>query len=142
MTDKIPEDDYNKYCFEVPHEINGAWIREQYDAKKMMSVNDLVDGSIYAGHCRNSPVAIWIASLYKFIYLRSKFGCTFLEDIDHVETDTSYDVFVPHYLADERYSKLTDELKEGLKADPDFISGSQERQDKWGSDKRIDVPCT
>ncbi len=141
MENQIPEDDYDKYTFNVPTGITGEWLKKEYDAKRMIPVKDLVDGEIYAGDCRNSSVAVWVAEIDQFIYRRSKFGSKFLERIDHVEIATDYDVFAPHYVADERYKKLVDDLREGLAQDHNFVEEYKERTAKWGKEYgRIIVP--
>lgn len=57
----------------------------------------LVDKHTYIGKCRNTHKAIWHASLDGgvFVYERTKFGCTYPEEIDHFQDDDGYDVFIP-----------------------------------------------
>lgn len=57
--------------------------------------SELVIGKEYPGHCRNSGKAIWNGK--SFQYMRTKFGCKFLEEINHYEDDNDdgFDVFVP-----------------------------------------------
>lgn len=50
-------------------------------------------GCWYYGHCRNASKAKWLGD--KFEYIRNKFGFTYPEKIDHFDSDTEYDVFVP-----------------------------------------------
>ena len=47
----------------------------------------------YKGTCRNASKAKWDGN--KFWYKRYKWGSTYDEDIDHFESDTYSDVFVP-----------------------------------------------
>ena len=54
---------------------------------------DLIPGATYFGDCRNAETATWDGE--KFIYERTKFGCTFDETINHFEDDNGYDLFVP-----------------------------------------------
>lgn len=54
---------------------------------------DLVHGFYYKGECRNADVARWNNDIKKFIYWRSKFGDTFLEEICCPEDDEEFDVF-------------------------------------------------
>lgn len=61
----------------------------------MIPKKDLVDGAYYKGSCRNAWIAMWDGRLNKFIHLRTKFGDTFSESINHPEDDDGYDVFVP-----------------------------------------------
>jgi len=55
--------------------------------------NKLKINSTYIGSCRNASEAIWDGN--KFTYKRTKFGCTYDEDINHFEDDNGYDLFVP-----------------------------------------------
>jgi len=63
----------------------------QYGA---ISIDQLIVGHKYFGHCRNAHEAIWKEN-NKFEYLRYKFGCEFPEKINHFQDDNGYDVFVP-----------------------------------------------
>lgn len=53
----------------------------------------LVIGETYIGNCRNASEAVWNGKV--FTYKRTKFGCTYDEDINHFQDDDGYDVFVP-----------------------------------------------
>ena len=55
--------------------------------------NELIIGKIYIGDCRNATEAIWDGKVFK--YMRTKFGLTYEEEINHFEDDDGYDVFVP-----------------------------------------------
>lgn len=59
----------------------------------MIEKKKLVVGECYVGRCRNAYVAQWTGK--KFVYIRSKFGNLFLEEINHPEDDDGYDLFVP-----------------------------------------------
>ena len=48
--------------------------------------------------CRNASEAVWDGE--KFTYLRTKFGTTYTEFINHFEDDDGYDVFVPIRIKD------------------------------------------
>ena len=50
-------------------------------------------GKTYIGECRNASEAVWQGD--KFEYMRTKFGSTFPETINHFQNDDDYDVFVP-----------------------------------------------
>lgn len=50
-------------------------------------------GAFYYGKCRNAGQAQWNGKV--FIYKRTKFGDTFLEEIEHPEDDRGFDVFFP-----------------------------------------------
>ena len=53
----------------------------------------LETGKTYIGFCRNASEAVWLGD--KFEYMRTKFGSTFTEKINHFQNDDGYDVFVP-----------------------------------------------
>lgn len=55
----------------------------------------LVIDETYMGHCRNAKEAVWNGKV--FTYKRTKFGCTYDENINHFQDDdgNGYDVFVP-----------------------------------------------
>lgn len=53
----------------------------------------LVKGKKYFGGCRNANVAVWLGD--KFEYMRTKFGATYPETINHFQDDNGYDLFVP-----------------------------------------------
>ena len=61
---------------------------------------ELIVGETYIGDCRNASEAIWDGE--KFTYMRTKFGCTYPEDINHFQDDDGYDVFVPIKLKNEK----------------------------------------
>lgn len=60
---------------------------------------DLVHGEYYYGRCRNANIARWHEPLNRFIYWRTKFGQTFLEEICCPEDDKHFDVFVAEHIA-------------------------------------------
>ena len=55
--------------------------------------DELITGKTYIGDCRNATEAVWDGE--KFIYMRTKFGSTYPETINHFQDDDGYDVFVP-----------------------------------------------
>lgn len=55
--------------------------------------DELIIGKIYIGDCRNATEAIWDGKVFK--YMRTKFGSTYEEEINHFQDDDGYDVFVP-----------------------------------------------
>jgi len=59
----------------------------------MILKKDLIVGHEYEGGCRNADRAVWHGT--HFVYMRTKFGSTFPEDIKHPEDDDGYDLFVP-----------------------------------------------
>ena len=50
-------------------------------------------GKRYIGDCRNASEAVWNGKV--FTYMRTKFGYTYPEDINHFEDDDGYDLFIP-----------------------------------------------
>jgi hypothetical protein len=54
----------------------------------------LIVGHEYLGDCRNAHKAIWKEN-GRFEYMRTKFGCTYPEEINHFQDDDGYDVFTP-----------------------------------------------
>lgn len=61
----------------------------------MLRKNELEHGNYYKGHCRNASIARWNGINEEFIYIRQKFGDTFLETINHPEDDNGFDLFIP-----------------------------------------------
>lgn len=61
----------------------------------MIAKEDLINGALYLGVCRNAKQARWHADKNKFTYTRRKFGLSFDEDICHPDDDQIYDVFTP-----------------------------------------------
>jgi hypothetical protein len=57
-------------------------------------IDQLEDGVVYEGRCRNASKAIWNKQLGKFIYVRQKFGSRFLESINHPANDDGFDLFL------------------------------------------------
>jgi len=55
---------------------------------------NLEHGAYYQGRCRNSSVARWNGDRNVFVYWRTKFNNTFLEEIKCPEDDILFDVFV------------------------------------------------
>ena len=56
-------------------------------------LEQLKDGALYEGICRNATQAIWHADKKQFTYKRHKFGDTFDEDICPPELDDGFDLF-------------------------------------------------
>jgi hypothetical protein len=50
-------------------------------------------GKSYIGECRNASEAVWQGD--KFVYKRTKWGNTYVEEINHFQNDDGFDVFVP-----------------------------------------------
>ena len=61
---------------------------------------ELIVGETYIGDCRNASEAVWNGE--RFTYMRTKFGTTYPEDINHFQDDNGYDVFVPIKLKNEK----------------------------------------
>lgn len=77
----VSEQDYNNII--IPNIIRCGGIPK----------DELIIGKIYIGDCRNATEAIWDGKVFK--YMRTKFGLTYEEEINHFEDDDGYDVFVP-----------------------------------------------
>lgn len=60
----------------------------------------LIVGKTYIGDCRNAREAVWDGD--KFTYMRTKFGSTYPETINHFQDDDGYDLFVPLKIKDEK----------------------------------------
>ena len=60
----------------------------------------LIVGKTYIGDCRNAREAVWNGE--KFTYMRTKFGSTYPETINHFQNDDGYDLFVPLKIKDEK----------------------------------------
>lgn len=60
----------------------------------------LIVGKTYIGDCRNATEAVWDGD--KFTYMRTKFGSTYPETINHFQDDDGYDLFVPLKIKDEK----------------------------------------
>ena len=60
----------------------------------------LIVGKTYIGDCRNAREVVWDGE--KFTYMRTKFGSTYPETINHFQDDDGYDLFVPLKIKDEK----------------------------------------
>lgn len=60
----------------------------------------LIVGKTYIGDCRNAREAVWDGE--KFTYMRTKFGSTYPETINHFQDDDGYDLFVPLKIKNEK----------------------------------------
>ena len=60
----------------------------------------LIVGKTYIGDCRNAREAVWDGE--EFTYMRTKFGSTYPETINHFQDDDGYDLFVPLKIKDEK----------------------------------------
>ena len=61
----------------------------------MIPKSELENGAVYKGSCRNAWIAEWHEHKNCFVYLRTKFGSVFAEEINHPEDDKGFDVFIP-----------------------------------------------
>jgi hypothetical protein len=78
---RVPKEEYDNII--VPNIIRCGGIPKE----------QLIDGETYIGNCRNASEAVWNGK--RFTYMRTKFGTTYPEDINHFQDDDGYDVFVP-----------------------------------------------
>lgn len=84
------------YC-NIPNYKDKEWYRKEIVplivALGAIPKDQLKVGQWYKGDCRNSRKAKWDGE--KFVYERYKWGSTYWDDIDHFDSDTCYDVFIP-----------------------------------------------
>jgi hypothetical protein len=73
---------------------------EDYYRMGVIRKEDLIDGKIYIGLCRNATTARWCVDKNAFSYLRYKFYNRYVEEINHISDDDGYDVFLPTKLLD------------------------------------------
>ena len=66
----------------------------------------LAHGAYYYGRCRNATIARWNADVQRFVYWRTKFGESFVEEICHPEDDKVFDVFVVEREIDQPVKKI------------------------------------
>jgi len=85
-------DEKTIYSIKLPKPIPYAIYNELYK-KGIIAKKDLRKNTYYRGKCRNASVALWNG--FEFIYVRTKFGSSFNEDIKHPEDDNEYDLFIP-----------------------------------------------
>ena len=64
------------------------------DYTPIIEKKDLKHGAYYEGTCRNASIARWDAIGNVFTHWRTKFGHTYLEEINCPEDDKTYDVFI------------------------------------------------
>lgn len=77
----VKKEDYNNII--IPNIIRCGGIPKE----------ELIVGETYIGSCRNASEAVWNGE--NFTYMRTKFGTTYTENINHFQDDDGYDVFVP-----------------------------------------------
>ena len=73
--------------------------------------HELVHGQWYLGACRNAKQARWNAEKQKFEYLRTKFGSTFWDEIEHPEDDSGYDLFFATTAINEPQGESDEQLR-------------------------------
>ena len=95
-------------------------VRRQYLTNKdlheayalgLIPKHELVDGQWYLGACRNAKQARWNAEKQKFEYLRTKFGSTFWDEIEHPEDDRGYDLFFATTAINEPQGESDEQLR-------------------------------
>ncbi len=85
---KVKKEDYDNVI--VPNIIRCGGIPKE----------ELIVGETYIGDCRNASEAVWNGK--RFTYMRTKFGYTYPEDINHFQDDDGFDLFVPIRLKNEK----------------------------------------
>lgn len=87
-------------------------------SKGMKKPEELNDGDIYSGYCRNARKAMWVLGIQKFVHIREKFGDYFLESINHPANDDGYDLFIPQektILTEKEYDLFQEGLQQLVK---------------------------
>jgi len=88
---KFDENNYFKIG-RLPKPIPDYLYQELFN-KGVIPKNKLIKDKYYFGKCRNANVSMWNGD--KFIYMRCKFGHWYPEEINHLEDDDGYDLFIP-----------------------------------------------
>lgn len=94
----------SKHQAYLPKPITNEYLKLVEENKIFLMKKDLVKGEFYFGQCRNAQVAVWNGD--KFIYIRSKFGSEFPEEINHFEDDNGFDLFLPYFLLKEKDKEI------------------------------------
>lgn len=94
--------------YPIPHNDHMMNLAVKYNM--MIAKDKLIIGGVYKGECRNSDFAYWTGSV--FIYLRSKFGNEYLEEIVYPSDDEGFDVFIPWELLDKDDPNTVDLISE------------------------------
>lgn len=89
---------YRQKDLQALNERHERW-KMMYQPKMYIPKSELVHGEYYSGSCRNSSIARWSATRNIFLYMRSKFGDYFVDEIDHPEDNRGYDLFYPTAIA-------------------------------------------
>jgi hypothetical protein len=82
----------NIHSIHLPSPISFELYHELFD-KGVIRKENLEQNEYYYGTCRNANVAVWNGN--NFVYMRTKFGQTFPENINHLEDDDRSDLFIP-----------------------------------------------
>jgi len=90
---KIEKFDENTiYQIKLPKPIPFGMYNELYN-KGIIRKKDLVKNQYYHGKCRNATVALWNG--FEFVHMRYKFGAFLRDEVNHLEDDNGFDLFVP-----------------------------------------------
>jgi len=98
----------------IDYEYNGK-------TRKIMPLTEMEKGVVYRGNCRNARYAYWTGT--QFVHLRTKFGSTFIEGINHPENEYHFDVFLVEEKADETdpdVIELLDAIKDAHERDKEY----------------------
>lgn len=82
------------YRIHIPKPIPDGLYQELFQ-KGIIPKKDLIKGKYYWGKCRNANVAMWNGD--NFTHMRTKFNWRYPEDINHIEDDDGFDLFIPLY---------------------------------------------
>ena len=80
--------------FNPPRPITKEWLEKAY-LQGLVPKASFIDGAYYKGSCRNASIAKWDAKKNRFVYVRTKFGARFIDEIECAEDDLGYDIFLP-----------------------------------------------
>ncbi len=94
-----------RWCFNTTGDLHAAY------SMGLVPKHELVHGQWYLGACRNAEQARWNAEKQKFEYLRTKFGSTFWDEIEHPEDDRGYDLFFATTAINEPQGESDEQLR-------------------------------
>jgi calcineurin-like phosphoesterase family protein len=92
---------------DAPQNYSQLWYKKAVELNKFIPKNKLKHLCFYKGTCRNADFAQWNEEKNCFIHLRNKWGIEYLEEIEAIEDDKGYDVFIPH----EDFNPCEEDLK-------------------------------
>ena len=87
--------------------VNGRILKEfdiekDYYDKGVIRHNDLKDGQYYLGKCRNNNIGKWNAKKNVMEYMKCAFGAMYKDDVNYLNNDNGYDLFIAIKEIDEK----------------------------------------